>query len=84
MNQTKLESLIEQTLSTISGFFLSLAVWIFVIVPIWNIQVSMAQNVNITLVFTILSIVRGYFWRRLFNANIPKTIAARISKIWNF
>jgi uncharacterized membrane protein len=67
MGQTKLQSLFEQFLNIGSGFVISLVVWIFVITPIWNINVSMADNLGITLVFTFMSIVRGYIWRRLFN-----------------
>lgn len=65
--QSRLESLIEQLLNIGSGFILSLGVWTWVVVPVWHLPVSHGQNVQITLLFTAVSIVRSYLWRRLFN-----------------
>jgi hypothetical protein len=79
MNQTKLESFIEQCLNTASGFIISLIVWTAIIVPVWDLQVNMIQNINITLIFTILSIVRGYVWRRFFNAGVHNLVKKWVS-----
>lgn len=67
MSQSKTKSLVEQLLNIGSGFIVSLIVWIYIIAPIWNIDVTMSDNLNITLIFTAISVVRGYLWRRLFN-----------------
>jgi hypothetical protein len=65
--QSKLSSLIEQLLNVGSGFVVSLLFWTYVVVPVWNLEVNTTENLQITACFTILSIVRGYVWRRLFN-----------------
>lgn len=66
-SQKKLHSAIEAGLNIGSGFFLSLVVWIYIVVPWWNLKVTSADNLNITLLFTVISIVRSYVWRRVFN-----------------
>ncbi len=67
MSQTRCHSLLEQLLNVGSGFLLSLAVWTWVIVPVWHLPVHTVENLQITAVFTVLSIARGYVWRRVFN-----------------
>lgn len=74
MNQSRLESLIEASINIGSGFIVSLLLWTFVIVPVWNLPVNMSQNLVITGLFTVLSIVRSYIWRRFFNAGLHKKI----------
>ena len=66
--QSKTASLIEATLNVASGFLVSLAVWVLIVVPVWNLPVSMAENLQITLLFTVVSVLRSYIWRRIFNA----------------
>ena len=63
--QTKKLSLIESVINTIIGFVISLLIQLC-IYPILNIQVTLNQNIIITLVFTIVSILRGYIIRRYF------------------
>jgi len=65
--QSKGVSLLEIILNQASGFFVSLAVWTFVIVPIWNIDVDFGDNLIVTTIFATVSIIRGYCWRRAFN-----------------
>lgn len=65
--QSRLSSFIEQILNVSSGFFISLLVWIYIIVPIFNFEVTMVENIAVTIIFTIISVIRGYLWRRLFN-----------------
>lgn len=66
--QSRTQSLIEQLLNVSSGFILSLIVWVYVISPVWDIELSGQDNLLITCVFTVMSILRGYIWRRLFNS----------------
>jgi len=54
MNQTKLESLIESFVNIGSGFIVALLLWIFVVRPLFDIQVSMIENFAITIMFTII------------------------------
>lgn len=72
MKQTKLESLLESLVNTASGFVVSLLVWSWIVVPVWKIPVSMGQNLAITALFTVVSVIRSYIWRRFFNAAIHK------------
>ena len=65
--QTKVGSLIESCLNVGSGFILALLLWKLVIVPWWEFDVSMNDNIAITGIFTVVSVLRGYVWRRVFN-----------------
>jgi len=65
--QSRLESLIEQLLNIGSGFIVSLLLWSYVVVPVWGLRVSTHDNLAITALFTVASIIRGYCWRRWFN-----------------
>ena len=66
--QSRTQSLIEATINVASGFLVSLAVWSWVVVPVWNLPVTMAENLQITMLFTVVSVARSYIWRRIFNA----------------
>lgn len=74
MKQTKLESLLESLVNTASGFVVSLLVWSWIVVPVWKIPVSMGQNLAITALFTVVSVIRSYIWRRFFNAAIHRRV----------
>ena len=64
--QSKNQSLIESATNTIVGLLSSFLIQI-IIYPILNIPVTLGQNVIITLVFFVASILRGYIVRRFFN-----------------
>ena len=66
--QTRLSSFIEQCLNVGSGFVISLVLWTYFVVPVWDIEVTMLDNLNITILFTLVSVLRGYLWRRFFNS----------------
>jgi len=66
MKQTKKHSAIESITQTIIGLVTSILIQI-ILYPILGIPVSFKQNVIITIVFFIVSIIRGYFVRRFFN-----------------
>jgi uncharacterized protein YacL len=67
MSQSRRHSLIEALTQQTAGLVISLLLWEFVINPIWNLQTSVADNLTITMLFTVASIIRGYIFRRLFN-----------------
>ena len=69
MKQSKKQSLIESVVQTIIGLGTSLALQM-VLYPILGIPVSFNQNLIITACFFIVSIVRGYFVRRIFNKEV--------------
>lgn len=64
--QSKRQSLIETVTSTFIGLSVSFLTQIIVF-PMYNLEVNFSQNLQITAIFTIVSILRGYCVRRLFN-----------------
>jgi len=64
--QSKNLSIVEAVSNTVIGLLTSFAIQLM-IYPILNIEVSINQNIIITFVFFIASIIRGYLVRRLFN-----------------
>lgn len=64
--QKRSHSLIETVFSTALGFLATLGAQ-FVIYPLFNISTTFTTNFLLTCFFTIISIARGYFVRRLFN-----------------
>ena len=65
--QSKKASLLEQLGNTGSGFLLSMVVWHFIAAPYLGLPTDVSTNIVITILFTVISIVRGYLWRRLGN-----------------
>lgn len=65
MKQTKQKSLIESVIQTIIGLGTSILIQV-ILYPMMGIPVTFSQNLIITLVFFMVSIVRGYFVRRIF------------------
>lgn len=63
--QSKKESFIEANVNTFSGFALSLFV-AYSILPNYGIEQSFETSLEITLIFTTLSIARNYVIRRIF------------------
>ncbi len=64
--QTKSQSLFEAVTNTSIGFLISLGAT-FVIFPVMGIESSAGKNFVITCFFTVVSVLRGYLLRRLFN-----------------
>jgi hypothetical protein len=64
--QSKKHSLIESLTNIIVGLVTSFLIQL-AIYPLLNIEVSVNQNLVITAVFFIVSFVRGYVIRRIFN-----------------
>jgi hypothetical protein len=66
MSQTRAQSMIEAVVNTLAGFWLSVAVvaWLF---PLVGVQLSFADNLAATSIMTVVSVVRSYVFRRVFN-----------------
>jgi hypothetical protein len=69
MNQTRLGSLIEAAINTAIGFVGSILLSL-IVYPLFGHSFTIAQNVGITVIFTVWSIVRNYSIRRWFNSRI--------------
>ena len=64
--QLKRHSLLESVVNVVVGYGVALLSQI-IIFPVFGIKVSLRDNVLIGVFFTIISIVRSYLLRRLFN-----------------
>lgn len=64
--QAKRHSLLETIISTILGFLVALGTQL-VVFPLFDIHTSHGENFLIASIFTIVSIIRGYCIRRMFN-----------------
>lgn len=66
MTQSKTLSLIETCASTAIGFLVSMCVTA-VVFPLYNLTIDAGVNFQITAIFTVVSILRGYVVRRAFS-----------------
>jgi putative flippase GtrA len=64
-DQSRLHSLLETLASIAIGFVVSLGITA-VVLPAYGMPVSWQSNVQITAIFTVASILRGYAVRRVF------------------
>ena len=64
--QSKLESLTEAIINTFTGFVIAFISQL-VFFPIVGIEVTLSQNFILTVLFTLVSIIRIYIIRRFFN-----------------
>lgn len=71
MSQTRLSSLVESVINVAIGFVVSL-VLTAVVLPAYGHAVTFSQNLQITAIFTVASILRSYALRRWFNARIHR------------
>lgn len=79
MQQTKTVSFIEAALNTAIGFFISMAFWPLA-ASFTGIEYSTQQHLVIVLLFTIISVARGYVIRRFFNSHLHQ-LAKKISRL---
>ncbi len=67
--QSKLESLYEASINTFLGFVIAFISQL-VFFPIVGIEVTLVQNFILTVLFTLVSIIRTYIVRRFFNKKL--------------
>ena len=66
MSQSKLQSFAESVTNIIVGYTIAVLTQLFVF-PLFGIQTTISDNLLIGLCFTIVSLIRSYVLRRLFN-----------------
>ena len=66
LGQKKRHSLIESIVSTVIGFAINVTAQ-HLVFPLFGIYIGWHENLTIAVIFTFISIVRGYFIRRVFN-----------------
>jgi len=81
--QSRLESAVETTANIGSGFFVSLAMWTWVVKPLYDANI-IHSGITITLLFTVSSWLRSYVWRRAFAHDWPKRVAKRLITIIDY
>ena len=64
--QTRTQSLIESILNVLIGYGVAVTAQA-VVFPWFGLHTSLIDNLSIGLIFTVISIVRSYFVRRMFN-----------------
>ena len=64
--QTKKESLLEILISVAIGWLIGF-ISNMVILPLFGYPISVADSIYISILFTLISIIRGYIVRRYFN-----------------
>jgi len=72
MTQSRIGSFIESNANTWIGFIGSMLLWHFVVDPLWGFETDWFDNLGVTCIFTVWSIIRGYCVRRYFNWRIVR------------
>jgi hypothetical protein len=67
MSQTRTMSLVETITNVAIGLIVSFLSQV-AIFKYYDIHISLAQNLELTLYFTVVSIIRSYVLRRFFNS----------------
>ena len=75
MTQTRLGSLIEACINVLIGFVINFCANL-VILPLIGFEISVAQNLFIGVLYTVISVARSYAVRRWFNARIHRAAQA--------
>lgn len=65
--QSVKHSLIEVAVSTAAAFLVSVVLQHCVVNPLWHLHSSPLDSLGITVFFTIVSLVRSFYFRRFFN-----------------
>lgn len=80
--QSRLVSAVEVGLNVMSGIILAMLVWKFIIPWYFpRMAGTVTENLLITGTFTVVSIFRGYFWRRFFENGINRIVARWINRV---
>ena len=71
MKQSRLGSLYESLFNILIGYGINFA-GNMLILPLFGFNVSVAQNLQIGLLFTVISVARSYLVRRYFNERLQR------------
>lgn len=79
MMQSRVMSLIEAIANIVVGYGLAVATQILIF-PVFGLQATIAQSLTIGAIFTIMSIVRSFVLRRVFEAHRSRTATSAAAK----
>ena len=65
--QSKSESMIETLTSVFVGWLIGVILNL-TILPLFDYNITVVDSLWVSLIFTVISVVRGYFIRRFFNS----------------
>lgn len=83
IGQTKRQSLTEAFINVAVGFVISLIATI-IIFPLMDIESTTSKNFQITLFFTVISVLRSYGLRRYFNGSYHLVVIAKFNQALKF
>jgi hypothetical protein len=66
MKQSKIQSLFESFITVGSGLIVAIMIQLLIF-PVYDIEITLFENVQLATIFTISSIIRIYIIRRYFN-----------------
>lgn len=66
MSQSRRHSFLEVVTSTLFGYVIAVCAQL-VIFPLYGVDIPISSNLEIGVIFTVVSIVRSYIFRRVFN-----------------
>ena len=76
--QTKRMSMLETGFNLAAGLLLSIFVIQPIVFAIYDIHLGVGDNTAIAIIFTVVSFVRGYIVRRMFNRILVKRYESTI------
>lgn len=80
MKQSRIDSFLESVTNIGIGFIISMLAWHFLVAPLFGYESDLVKSFNVTVIFTIISILRSYCIRRLFNG---KSVYRKLVEIKN-
>ena len=66
MKQSKLQSLVESVITVGSGLIVAVIIQLLIF-PLYDIEITLFENIQLATIFTVSSIIRIYFIRRCFS-----------------
>lgn len=68
--QSKKESMIETISNIGSGMLISWIATLYILPLLLPVQVRASEALTVTCFYTMISLIRSYFWRRFFNKRL--------------
>ena len=66
MKQSKIQSLVESVITVVSGLIVAVIIQLLIF-PLYDIEITLFENIQLATIFTVSSIIRIYIIRRCFN-----------------
>ena len=66
MKQSKLQSLVESVITVGSGLIVAVIIQLLIF-PLYDIEITLFENIQLAIIFSVSSIIRIYFIRRCFS-----------------